>query len=307
MVGVKYYYLLRPYLPRTLQIQVRRLWFKCWHRYYRDVWPIDKQAGKQPPAWPGWPEGKQFGLVLTHDVDTRAGFDRCRQLAEMELELGFRSSFNFVPERYPMDSSVRRFLEERGFEIGVHGLYHDGKLFSSRQTFETRARRINAYLNDWNAVGFRAPSMHHKLEWIHRLNIEYDLSTFDTDPFEPQSDGVATIFPFWVGTPGAGNGYLEMPYTLPQDFTIFILMREQNIDLWLNKLDWVASRGGLALVNVHPDYLTFLNGGRSMEAYPAAFYHDFLKAVQTRYENLYWHGLPRDLACYYLASGSACP
>ena len=30
------------------------------------------------------------------------------------------------------------------------------------------------------------------------LNIAYDASTFDTDPFEPQPDGVNTIFPFWV-------------------------------------------------------------------------------------------------------------
>jgi len=48
-------------------------------------------------------------------------------------------------------------------------------------------------------VGFRAPAMHDNLEWISELNLEYDLSTFDTDPFEPQSDGVGTIFPFKVG------------------------------------------------------------------------------------------------------------
>jgi len=25
--------------------------------------------------------------------------------------------------------------------------------------------------------------MHHNLEWIGELNVKYDLSTFDTDPF----------------------------------------------------------------------------------------------------------------------------
>ena len=34
-----------------------------------------------------------------------------------------------------------------GFEVGVHGLNHDGKLFQSRQIFEKRSHKINYYLN----------------------------------------------------------------------------------------------------------------------------------------------------------------
>ena len=67
---------------------------------YVGVWPIDERAGKAPKGWQGWPEGKKFALVLTHDVDTAKGQERCYQLAELEERLGFRSSFNFVPERY---------------------------------------------------------------------------------------------------------------------------------------------------------------------------------------------------------------
>lgn len=44
----------------------------------------------------------------------------------------------------------------------------------------------------------QGPAVHHNLEWIGELDIEYDLSTFDTDPFMPQPDGVGTIFPFLV-------------------------------------------------------------------------------------------------------------
>ncbi len=40
---------------------------------YVDVWPIDPMAAKKPEGWKGWPEGKQFALVLTHDVDTQRG------------------------------------------------------------------------------------------------------------------------------------------------------------------------------------------------------------------------------------------
>ena len=39
----------------------------------RDIWPIDKNAGKPPEGWTGWPDGKKFALVLTHDVETAEG------------------------------------------------------------------------------------------------------------------------------------------------------------------------------------------------------------------------------------------
>jgi hypothetical protein len=51
-----------------------------------------------------------------------------------------------------------------GFEVGVHDLRHDGKLYRSRQVFAQKALRINRYLKDWGAVGFRSGFMFHKLE-----------------------------------------------------------------------------------------------------------------------------------------------
>ena len=72
-------------------------------------------------------------------------------------------------------------------------------LYRFRRVLQQRASIINAYLKEWGAVGFRSPAMHHNLEWLQDLDIEYDASTFDTDPFEPQPDGVGTIFPF-LGT-----------------------------------------------------------------------------------------------------------
>ena len=61
-------------------------------------------------------------------------------------------------------------------------------------------------MREWNAVGFRSGFMHHNLDWLHDLEVSYDSSTFDTDPFEPQPDGANTIFPFWV--PGPNGGYV---------------------------------------------------------------------------------------------------
>ena len=72
--------------------------------------------------------------------------DNFHKLMEIEEELGFRSSFNFVPERYNVSESLRKELINRGFEVGVHGLNHDGKLYESKEIFNERAIKINKYL-----------------------------------------------------------------------------------------------------------------------------------------------------------------
>jgi hypothetical protein len=140
--------------------------------------------------------------------------------------------------------------------------------------------------------------MHHNLKWIHDLNIEYDMSTFDVDPFEPQSDGVNTIFPFQVTSGLNGAGYVELPYTLPQDFTLFILMQEKDITIWQQKLDWIASHGGMALLNTHPDYMRFSTDKTEEEVYNVDLYKEFLEYVRRRYKGLYWHVRPCEMAAY---------
>jgi peptidoglycan/xylan/chitin deacetylase (PgdA/CDA1 family) len=271
---------------------------------YGDVWPIDAEAGVLPADWPGWPEKKRFALVLTHDVEDLVGVSRVPKLVEMEERLGFRSSYNFVPEKYKFSPDLRKALESSGFEVGVHGLNHDGKYFNSRKTFTDRASKINQYLKEWNAVGFRMPAMHHRLDWFHDLLIECDASTFDTDPFEPQSDGMRTIFPFRVEGGSGQRGYVELPYTLPQDFLLYVLLREKTIDIWKKKLDWIVERGGMALLLVHPDYMCFENRRMGREEYPSDYYDDLLRYVKSRYEGSYWNPLPREVASHVRAGVS---
>ncbi len=293
----KMYYAAKPVMPRSLQLALRRQWIAKRTPMFEQVWPIDPSTVKSRPYnWRGWPQGKQFAFVLTHDVELQGGHDKCLQLLRLEEELGFRSSFNFVPERYNVSPLLRKQIAESGFEVGVHGLNHDGKLYASQQVFEKRAAKINGYLRDWDAVGFRSPAMHHNLEWLRKLNVLYDASTFDVDPFEPQSDGVGAIFPFKVG---GDSGYIEMPYTLPQDFTLFILLGEKNASIWKKKLDWLAENGGMALVNVHPDYLNFGDSPMKREEFPVEIYHEFLTYVKTEYAGAYWHALPRETATFW--------
>ena len=204
----KAYYTFKFLVPRRLQIQLQRYYVNRKRSQHADIWPIDPNAGKPLGMWghdpgscphiPNWPNGKKFALVLTHDVESAEGLDKCYQLAELEERLGFRSSFNFVAGDYPVPTALRHHLTDRGFEIGVHGLHHDNNPFRSKSIFRKQFVEINRTLKEWGAVGFRSPSMYHDLEMLHQLDIEYDASTFDTDPFEPQPDGMSTIFPFWV-------------------------------------------------------------------------------------------------------------
>ena len=300
MLVQKTYYVLKPFLPRSVQLYLRRKYVRFKLKRCQEVWPI-YEACKDPLTGAyQWPGGKKFAFILTHDVDTSRGHERCLLLASLEEKLGFRSSFNFVPERYEVSERLRRKLQEGGFEVGVHGLKHDGKLYQSWETFRRRAARINYYLRDWQAVGFRSPAMHHNLNWIQDLNIIYDSSTFDTDPFEPQPNGVETIFPFYVPRDFGAGGYIELPYTLPQDFTLFILMQEETINIWKQKLEWIARHGGMALLNTHPDYMYFNRGKPGKEEYPVRLYEEFLRYVQSKYQDQYWHVLPREIAEFCL-------
>ena len=300
MLRHRIYYRLKPFVPRSIRLGIRR-WFATRKRKeVRDIWPIVPASERRPADWLGWPNGKQFALVLTHDVEGKAGLRKCRELMRLEQDLGFCSSFNFIPEGdYKVPPDLRDELESNGFEVGIHDLKHDGRLFLSRREFSRKAARINRYLRDWNAAGFRSGFMLHKLDWLHELNIQYDASTFDTDPFEPQPEGRHTIFPFWVAAPAAhatsSGGYVELPYTLPQDSTLFLLLQERSIDLWKQKVDWIAQNGGMILLDTHPDYMQ-LNGEGGNTSYPIGFYADILTYIRSKYSGNYWHVLPREVA-----------
>lgn len=299
MPSTSFYYRIKPYVPWRVRMFFRRAVAHSRKRHHRHDWPIAETAGERPPKWPGWPDGKRFAFVLTHDVEGLKGLARVRELMQLEMNAGLRSSFNFIPEgNYRVTREMREELEQNGFEVGVHDLHHDGMLYRERSEFAEKAGHINRYLHEWGAAGFRSGFMHHDLEWAHALNIKYDASTFDTDPFEPQPDGVNKIFPFWVeGT--NGTGYVELPYTLPQDFTLFVLLREQGPDIWKRKLKWIAEKGGMALLDVHPDYINFKKQRAAGSEYPAPWYREFLEHLNTEYRGQFWNPLPRELADWH--------
>jgi peptidoglycan/xylan/chitin deacetylase (PgdA/CDA1 family) len=297
----RWYYRLKPFVPRGVTRLLRRLHrgstrdghhlgWPIAGRYALFQWEVLRQllilTGKRSISYRSfWPDGRRFAFVLTHDIETAAGQAAARAVADLDESFGFRSSFNFVPERYPLDHDLIAELRRRGFEIGAHGLRHDGRLFDSHAVFMQRAARINAHLKELDAVGFRSPLTMRNPEWMQALEIQYDSSFFDTDPYEPMPGGTMSIWPFLLGR------FVELPYTLPQDSTLAFVLRETTPRLWLEKVDFIESYHGMALVNTHPDYLS----------HPAArkVYADFLQAMRRR--DGCWHALPMEAARWWRA------
>ena len=295
----KIYYLLKPTLPRFFTRILRRGYIHIQKTGLEIQWPIDRRyvvflwevltrilrgsPGQKLLVKSLWPANQRFSFVLTHDVESKSGLEYVRKVADLEESLGFRSSFNFVPEAYQVDKILLDELRHRGFEIGIHGLKHDGKLFSSRNEFERRATKINHYLKDFGAVGFRAPLTHRNPEWMQALEIEYDLSFFDTDPFEPIPGGTMSIWPFFLGR------FVELPYTLAQDYTLTSILNETTARMWIEKVDFIKKYHGMALINTHPDYLK--------DPAKLGIYSEFLETVKQRGE--FWHALPRNVARWW--------
>jgi hypothetical protein len=304
------YYALRPVLPRPLIEAARRglsgrparafsLGWPIEDRYVRFLYEVAQQVAPELPAQQLrstlWPDSADFAFVLTHDVERAAGQAFVRTLADIDASYGFRSSFNFVLEDYELDHDLVDELVARGFEVGIHGLKHDGSLFSSWGQFRRAGARIAQHARALDAVGFRSPATHRHPGWMQMLEIEYDSSFFDTDPYEVMPGGTMSIWPFFCGR------FVELPYTLAQDHTLMIVLGERTPRLWVDKLDFLIKWGGMALLNAHPDYL--------QTAQHRGVYEEFLQEVRIRIRRARdaaappncWHALPREVARWWRA------
>ncbi|MBX2991944.1 MAG: hypothetical protein KF749_12375 [Bacteroidetes bacterium] len=296
---LKLYYALRSFIPRRLQLALRRLYAKKQAQVAFPRWPIEpilveraeqemradieRSPAQKIPIINFWPGTYRAAVILTHDVEWDVGVRNIPRVRELERQYGVVSSWNFVAERYPFDKRIFNDLRGEGCEIGLHGIYHDGKKFSSRAIFEERLPKINAYLKEWSAAGFRSPATHRNPDWIPEIAAEYDSSFPDTDPFEPQSGGCCSIFPFFL------DSIVELPITLVQDHTLIEILRESDITLWKDKAEWIISNRGLVNIIIHPDYMLSDENLR--------YYEEFLRFITSK-ENL-WFALPKDVAQWW--------
>ena len=267
-IGRRIYYRVRPAAPQGLRLAVRRALARAQRRASFPVWPVDttvddlqasvmaaamRAAGQTRLAMLGWwPGGKRYAVVLRHDVEGVRGVANIDTVRRIEERRGLRSLWNFVPERYPLDGAVLRTLRDAGHEIGVHGLYHDGRLFENHAEFLRRAERINDYLEAWDSRAFAAPSAIRRLDWIaESLDVDLDTSVPTAEVIGAQPGGCCTVFPFFLD-----REIVELPMTMQQDHTLFEILRERDLHIWDVNLDLVREAGGICVLTSHPDYLS---------------------------------------------------
>jgi peptidoglycan/xylan/chitin deacetylase (PgdA/CDA1 family) len=266
--------------------------------FWRDWLRSSLDRMGQSDAWHigFWPEGKRCCIVLTHDVESEEGFERIEAMADLEERYGFRSAWNLPMAQFPLDWKRLERLQARGFEIGAHGLAHDGRMFRSAEDFEECRTELERIAAEHGLRGYRGPSTLRNPQWIGKMAFDYDSSFSDTDPYEPQPGGTCSLFPFFL------SRMVELPYTLPQDHTLIHLVRRNPVSLWATKARWIQSLGGMILTLIHPDY--------SGDSAGLASYEELLK-ILAGFDDA-WRALPREVAQWWreraqmrlLASGS---
>jgi len=260
------YYFVRDLLPVSFRRQMQRAYFGDWKSKTFPTWPVDvtvdtlhetflrlameaRTVYKVPFIW-FWPEGAPSCLMMTHDVETKAGRDFTPQLMDLDESYAFKASFQVVPEkRYEVSDEYVQQIRDRKFEFNIHDLNHDGNLYRNREEFLLRARKINGYVHQYGARGFRAGAFYRNPEWYDAFEFSYDMSIPNVAHLEPQSGGCCTIMPFFIGK------ILELPLTTAEDYSLFHVLNDFSIDLWKRQFELITIRHGMASFLTHPDYL----------------------------------------------------
>jgi peptidoglycan/xylan/chitin deacetylase (PgdA/CDA1 family) len=263
----KVYYLLRPFTSLSVRKQIQRFNARNWQDSRFPHWPVDttvekvcetllllsmqaKGVARVPFVW-FWPRGARGCVTMTHDVESQAGMDFCDQLMNINDSFGVKASFQIVPEdRYKVSSDIIATIRDRGFEVGIQDLNHDGRLFNDKNEFLRRVAIINQYARQYEANGFRAAVLYRRPDWYDSLNFSYDMSIPNVAHFDPQRGGCCSVMPYFIGK------ILELPVTTVQDYTLFHILNQYSIDLWKTQIDLILKKNGLVSFIVHTDYIT---------------------------------------------------
>lgn len=297
------YYALRPILPVAVRKHIQRARASGWEDVAFPKWPLDTSLDdlferlllltmesdgveSLPFIW-FWPDGYRAAAIMTHDVETTAGRDFCSRLMDLNESCGIYSSFQVVPEeRYEVPAEFLNEIRERGFEINIHDLNHDGSLFSEKEEFHRRSAKINEYGRSFGAVGFRSAILYRNLEWIGALKFEYDMSVPNSAPLDPQRGGCCTLMPYFI------DGLVELPLTTMQDYSLFHVLGMYEMEIWEKQITSVLGRNGLLSFIVHPDYI--------VESRAQKLYRRLLERIRECSEQYRcWLPLPREVAQWW--------
>jgi hypothetical protein len=262
----KAYYACRPALPVSVRRHLQRAWLKGWDKRPFPHWPVDRSVDQMfdtlmrfaietsgeervPFIW-FWPHGRSSCATMTHDVETDTGLRFIGDLMEMNDSFQIKSSFQLIPDaRYVVTESQLLSIKDKGFEVNVHDLKHDGHLFANRKTFQRSARKINQFGARFGSKGFRSAILYRNQEWFGALDFSYDMSVPNVGHLDPQRGGCCTVMPYFIGD------LLEIPVTTTQDYTLFHVLESYALDLWRKQISMIMEQHGMISFIVHPDYL----------------------------------------------------
>jgi len=293
------YYLGRPVFPVHFRRILQRIRLQGGTQSPFPHWPVDRTVDKLfeelmkaalkarsntpvPFIW-FWPEGAPAAAILTHDVETEAGRDFCPQLMDTDDEFGFKASYQVVPEkRYDVTPAFLEQIRQRGCEVNVHDLCHDGNLFRTREEFLRRAEKINGYLKKFDAQGFRSGALYRNLGWFDALKCSYDMSVPNVGHLDAQNGGCCTVMPYFVGK------VLEIPVTTTQDYSLFHILSSYSTTLWEEQCRSILAGHGLISLIVHPDYILSKKSNNT--------YRRLLAYLALLREKMFvWTALPREI------------
>lgn len=301
----RFYYSIRNSLPFQVRRRLQRIYFKDWSQISFPAWPVDptvdilhenllqlwmKASGTKrlPFIW-FWPNGAPNCLTITHDVETADGRDFTFDLMELDDSFGFKAAYQVVPEeRYELPNDFISKIRSHGCEVNIHDLNHDGRLYAERTLFVRRAAKINEYSRRYNSQGFRAGAMYRRQEWYDRFEIKYDMSVPNVAHLEPMRGGCCSVMPYFIGK------ILELPLTTVQDYSLFHILNDYSIDLWIKQIALIKKQHGLISILSHPDYL--------IEERPRKVYQDLLKYLcQMVATEKTWVALPGEVNQWWRA------
>ncbi len=293
------YYFARPLMPVRVRKHFQRFELRDWGKVTFPAWPVDRTVdriherllalsleaqgvNRIPFIW-FWPEGQPSCGIMTHDVEQAAGVEFCQRLMDIDDAAGIKASFQIVPEkRYEFSPALLKSMRDRAFEINVHDLNHDGNLFQEREEFLRRAAKINRYAREFGALGFRSGALYRNIDWYDAFDFSFDMSVPNVAHLDPQRGGCCTVMPYFIGN------ILELPVTATQDYTLFHILEDYAITLWIRQIEMIRLKNGLASFIIHPDYVI---EERAQNIYRALLAH----LSKLRSEGKIWIAFPSEV------------
>lgn len=190
-------------------------------------------------------------IMLTHDIDTAECYQRWGDVLDVESKLGVRSANNVLTAGpYHLEKSWLDEIEQRGFEIGLHGDSHDMAIgFRDMRRVRERLQRSLDILGR-QVSGYRAPALGISEALLHvlqDLGFRYD-SSIKLNLY--YTGGVDTAVPYLY----PGTSLWQLPLTLQDDglFRDQALTDAAALQVVQTSIDLLRPYGGVWIFNSHP-------------------------------------------------------